>query len=123
MFKHEYRVRVVRLASGERLPVLVGPNGLPLFEPDVFAISALRARSHASNTIGNALRSILVFHLFLDLNKIDFERRLNEARLLSLAEIEYLVRLCRMSVEGIGQLTDIVEFEGQSPSVTKNPYD
>lgn len=38
----EYRVKVIRFASGERLPVLVDELGTPLFSPTLFAVTELR---------------------------------------------------------------------------------
>jgi integrase len=96
-----YLVKTVVAANGERLPVLMGPDGLPLFEPTLFALTEIRAKNRAANTIGNCLRGILVFYLFLDLNGINLRGRLTEGRLLSMGEIEDLVRLCRLPIEKI----------------------
>lgn len=38
-----YRVKTVKLASGEQLPVLLDSNGVPLFEPTLFALTEVRA--------------------------------------------------------------------------------
>jgi integrase len=87
--------------NGERLPILIGSDGLPLFEPTLFALTEIRAKNRSTNTIGNSLRAILVLYLFLDLNRIDLRGRLAEGRLLSMGEIEDLVRLCRLPIEKI----------------------
>ena len=101
MTQSRYQVKTVVAATGERLPILLGSDGLPLFEPTLFALTEIRAKNRAANTIGNSLRGILIFYLFLDLNGIDLRRRLTAGQLLSMGEIEDLVRLCRLPIESI----------------------
>ena len=101
MTRFGYRVKTVVSGNGERLPMLIGSDGAPLFEPTLFALCEIRARNRAANTIANSLRGILVFYLFLELNGIDLRRRLTEGRLLAMGEIEDLVRLCRLPIEEI----------------------
>ncbi len=101
MIQSGYQVRTVVMSNGERLPILKGRDGLPLFEPTLFALTEIRAKNRAANTIGNTLRGILVFYLFLDLNGLDLRNRLAGGQLLSLGEIEDLVRLCRLPIEKI----------------------
>jgi integrase len=101
-----YRVKTIITSSGERLPVLLGRDGLPMFEPTVFSLSEVRSRNRASNTIDSYLRSVMTFLLFLDLRSIDLESRLNEGYLLSLSEIEELVRICRLPLEKIHAMLD-----------------
>lgn len=88
-------------SSGERLPMLLSRDGLPMFDPTVFSLSEVRSRNRASNTIDSYLRSIMVFLLFLDLRNINLEERLKVGQLLSLGEIEELVGICRLPVEKI----------------------
>ncbi len=103
-----YRVSTVVSGNGERLPMLIGSDGVPLFEPTLFALTELRARNRAANTISNSLRGILVFYLFLDLNGIDLKRRLTEGCVLTMGEIEDLVRLCRLPIDEIvSQSTEV----------------
>ena len=104
-----YKVSTIVMSSGERLPMLLGADGLPMFEPTVFALSEIRARNLASNTIESYLRSVMVLLLFLGLRKIDIEGRLNDGRLLSLGEIEELTRFCRLPMERIQAMCDVAE--------------
>ena len=101
MTQSQYQVKTVVAVNGERLPILIGPDGLPLFEPTLFALTEIRAKNRAASTIGNSLRGILVFYLFLDLNGIDLRGRLTEGHLLSMGEVENLVRLCRLPIDSI----------------------
>lgn len=104
-----YRVKTIVTSSGERLPILLGRDGLPIFEATVFSLSEIRSRNRASNTIDSYLRSIMVFLLFLDLRNINLEERLNVGHLLTLGEIEDLVGICRLPVEQIHSLLDEVK--------------
>ena len=92
-------VRTIRLGSGERLPVLLDENGIPLFEPTLFVLSEVRGRNRSANTIASVLRSVMAFHRFLDLREIDLASRLSSGRLLSLGEVEDLARLCRFHLD------------------------
>jgi len=105
-----YRVATLKMASGERLPVLLDNAGQPLFKPTIYSLTELRARNLASNTINQALRSIMVLHLFLDGVGIELDVRMREGKLLSLAEIEALTRLCRLHINQA-----IQEHEPASP--------
>lgn len=99
MAQNPYAVRTIVMRSGERLPVLVTlVTGMPLFEPSVYALSELRATNKASNTIDQALRSIMLLQLFLDSNKIDIEARFQKGQIFSLGEIDELVRGCRLYI-------------------------
>ncbi len=97
--------------------MLLGVDGLPMFEPTVFALSEIRARNRASNTIESYLRSVMVLLLFLGLRKIDLPARLDEGRLLSPGEIEELTRICRLPMERIQAMRD----DGESQSVKVAP--
>ena len=96
-----YQIKTLVAANGERLPILMGSDGLPLFEPTLFVLTEIRARNRATNTIADSLRGILVFYLFLNLNRIDLRKRLAEGRLFSMGEIENLARLCRLPIKHI----------------------
>lgn len=112
-----YQVKTVVSGNGERLPMLIGSDGVPLFEPTLFALTEIRARNRAANTISNSLRGIMVFYLFLDLNGIDLRRRLTEGRVLAMGEIEDLVRLCRLPIEKITFVSNQVEPISASETV------
>ena len=113
-----YRVKLLKFSSGERFPLLLGAEGLPLFEPTVYALTELRARNQATNTINSALRAIQVFYLFLGIRGIDLSARLASTQLLSINEVEDLSRLCRLPVERlVAMLPDSVD-KVKSPTVT-----
>ncbi len=93
------------LGWGERLPILFDPAGEPMFAPTVFALTDVRGKNLAANTIGNVLRGVMAFHLFLDARGIDLDRRLDDGELLSLGEVEDLARLCRRPLTELDALS------------------
>lgn len=95
---------------------------MPLFEPTVYALTELRARNQATNTISSNLRSIQVFYIFLNLRGIDLSTRLSSGQILSLGEVEDLTRLCRLPVERLdAMLNDAtgVKERSKPPSLEK----
>lgn len=95
-----FAVRIVRVPSGERLPVLLDrSNGLPVFHPNLYALTELRQTNRASATIERTLREIAVLLDFLADAGINLSDRLRDGYLLSLWEIDGLARHCRESVE------------------------
>ncbi len=85
------RVKVVLCASGERLPLLIRrDDGLPVFLPNVFAISQVRARSRASNTIERCLRAVAFLLSFADQEGIDLQERVESGVLLEPNELDRL---------------------------------
>lgn len=109
----KYQVKTIVTSSGERLPMLLGRDGLPMFDPTVFSLSEVRSRNRASNTIDSYLRSVMVFLLFLDLRNINLYDRLKVGQLLSLGEIEELVGMCRLPVKRIHSMLDEVQVESK----------
>lgn len=112
-----YAIRTLVLRSGERLPVLFDRlAGEPLFEPTLYSLTELRARNLASNTIDQALRAIMVLHIFLNLRDIDFGQRLSNGNLLELGEIEELVRICRLPMKKLTTMAEGNSFDRSAPS-------
>lgn len=105
----EYRVKTTVLPDGERLAVLIGRDGLPIFSPTAYAVSELRGRNLALASISNSLRSLIVLQMFLESHDggIQLSERLAEGRVLSIAEIESLAQSCRLPIEQFrAQLND-----------------
>ena len=109
-----YRVKTVVLSSGERLPVLLDRDGQPMFAPTVFALTEVRGKNLAANTIGIVLRSVMAFQQFLDTRSIDLDGRFEGGELLSLGEVEDLARLCRRP------LTELAALSRSSEGTTLN---
>lgn len=109
MNRDRYRVKTVVTTTGERLPMLLNSDGMPLWGATVFSLTQHRARNRAANTIGNSLRALLVFHLFLDLRNIDLSARMADGLVLGMGEIEELVRLCKLPVHDISSMFETSE--------------
>lgn len=102
--QNPYQIRLLVLASGERFPLIVErATGVPLFKPTLYVLTMLRTKNHASATIYQHCLAIMILTLFLRLEKIDLDDRMTSGRLLSLPEIESLVRYCRMRVDDVLQ--------------------
>lgn len=97
-----YFIKTILTSIGERLPVLISrPSGMPLFDVAVWTVSELRGRHVASNTILQALRSLVFLFIVLDRKKIDLSQRLNESRFLDKSEIEEIITACSSTLESI----------------------
>jgi integrase len=100
--RNPYCVRIVTFSSGERAPLLmVGSTGEPLFQPTLYATTHLRARGRATETIHQALRSIMVLQLTLDRLGVNLDGRMAEGILLDRGEIDEIARACRLPLETI----------------------
>lgn len=77
----------------------VRETGLPLHQPSVWVLTELRGTNRASETIKQALRSVMVLYLALDAMKVNLAERLIAGELLSLSEIELLTRVCHATLE------------------------
>ncbi|MGQ3169834.1 MAG: site-specific integrase [Methylophilus sp.] len=101
---NQYRIKSIRLQTGERLPLLIDSSGIPLFEPTVFAISVLRGRNLASNTIKQALRGVMVLQTMLDRESINLDRRFEQGEFLTYGEIDRLVALTKLEMDAIWEI-------------------
>ena len=98
--ENPYRVKTVIAASGERLPMLLRRvDGLPLFDPTVYALTQIRGRSLAAASIERHLRAITHLELFAEIEGIDLEDRVRTGRLFSPNELDALVAAAGRPVE------------------------
>jgi len=72
--------------SGERLPLLLQPDGLPDQDATIYTTTVLRARSGSHNTLVQALYAILAIYRFVASRQIDLEERIRTAEFLRLYE-------------------------------------
>lgn len=94
-----FAVRTLLNPSGERLPILLHRStGMPIFYPNLYAITVLRQTNRASATIERSLREISILLDFLAIENIDLSGRMRSGSLLTLGEIDGLARNCRQSV-------------------------
>lgn len=72
---------------------------MPSLDATLYALTELRARNLASNSIERSLRAIAVLEAVISANDINLPARMLEGRLLDLHEVDLLVRLCRLPQE------------------------
>jgi integrase len=97
-----YAVRMVTFSCGERVPLLIAAStGQPLFQPTLYSTTQLRARGRATETMHQALRSIMVLQLILDRLSIDLDRRMVRGELMHRGEIDEIARACHFPLETI----------------------
>lgn len=89
------RIRVVVMDGGERFPVLMGADGVPLFRPTVWSVAMRRAVSVASATILSDLIALKLLYLWADDQGIALEERMLGGRYLSPGELNSLARTTR----------------------------
>jgi integrase len=112
-----FRVKNLKLQSGERLPVLVeAATGVPLWHPTLFALTELRATNRASATLRQATRAVMVAHQVFRHLGVDLEERLAAGRILELGEIEALAGLAGMTQEALDEL---LETETPAPTASR----
>lgn len=95
--------------------MLLDRDGMPMFDPTVFTLTELRGRNRSSNTIGIVLRSVMAFYLFLDARDIDLDARLSAGTVLSLGEVDDLVRRCRLPISRLVEMSGV--RKGSPPRV------
>ena len=88
------RLRTIVRPNGERLPLLLSSDGVPVFYPTLYSLSQLRARNLSRSAIAQHLRAIAHFQIFAEIHDIDIDKRLRKAMLLTPQEIDSLARSC-----------------------------
>ncbi|CCF98277.1 hypothetical protein B7R77_12300 [Ralstonia solanacearum K60] len=82
-----------RASTGEHFAILLCEDDgrqLPLYWPNLFASTQLRARSLATNTILRVLRNLGLLYQWAALNEIDLDQTLVHGGFLSLSQVELL---------------------------------
>lgn len=93
-----FRIRTVVFASGERMPLLLDGDGVPLFAPTLFISTEVRARSRSANTMEQALRAIMALYHHCHSVGIDIEERIRSGEMLTIAEIDGLTDTVRCPI-------------------------
>ena len=77
------------LQGGERLPMVMGNDNIPLLYPNLYVVSMLRKKD-AMNTIKAKCRSIMQMYQWCQENEISIEDRFKTGHILAMQEIESL---------------------------------
>lgn len=99
----KYKVRLLVMSSGERLPVLCTYDGQPMTEPTLYALTELRAQGRSSATIRHALEAIMVLHMTLDQQQIDLNARMRAGKHLQIHEVDLIARCANRPIRAFGQ--------------------
>jgi integrase len=101
----QYCVKKLTFDSGERFPMLASAEtGLPLWNPNLYLVTQLRASNRASATLLQAARAIKVAYQVMDYLQIDPDERLAAGWLLKVGELDELVDLAGRSQRGLDAL-------------------
>jgi hypothetical protein len=88
--KAPLRVKLLVSKRGERFPVLLADDGMPLFYPTVYE-AAMRRQVHlASATLSIDLSAIKFLYTWAALNNVDFEKRFHQGEFLDTSEVQSL---------------------------------
>lgn len=93
LLKHEgsfrLKVALVVFSDGERCPMLIKDDGIPLFDPTVWSITRYRQKS--ASTVEQALRGAMLIHLFCWRQGIDLAERVRAGTFFEVGELDALV--------------------------------
>lgn len=78
--------------NGERFPILLGTEGVPLFFPTVYETTMRRQVNLASATLSADLSAIKFLYSWAAQKNIDIEKRFHQGECLTVSEIENLTK-------------------------------
>ncbi|WP_271007843.1 tyrosine-type recombinase/integrase [Paucibacter sp. B51] len=94
-----FQIRLLVMASGERLPLLCDAAGQPLDAPLLYTLTELRARGLSTATIRHAAQAIKVLLQTLAQQNIVLELRLMQGEFLQLHEVDLVVREAALAAD------------------------
>jgi integrase len=111
-----YRMKTVVMDGGERLPMLLRrADGMPLFDPAVYALTQVRGRSQSSATIERHIRAVMQLLAFAEAEGIDLDERIWTGRLLTMNELDALAEAAARPIE------TLVERLAERQAATRPP--
>lgn len=90
--------------------MLLDSDGKPHLSATLFSIVEVRAKNKSASTIDGYLRSIMVFLIFQEYRNINLDSRLQSGQILSIGEIEELIRICRLPMKDIYAILNEIQF-------------
>lgn len=114
--KSPWRIEMIRLQNGENYPLLINrKDGLPLFNPTVYATSMVRNKGLAESTTKSNLRAIMFSFGWGARHGINIEERFHNGEFLKLHEIESLCKEVRLRYDKLYEdIPDSIFSEKQS---------
>lgn len=86
------KTKMLVFKNGERFPVLLGNDGIPLFYPTVYETAMRRQVNVASATLSADLIAIKFLYSWATQINIDIEKRFHQGEFLTVSEIENLTK-------------------------------
>ena len=71
-----YRVRMIVMEGGERFPLLVADDGVPLFRPTAWMVTVRRPAGLAANTLQANCYALKFLYFWAEANGVDIEARM-----------------------------------------------
>lgn len=99
----DFQTRVIRMSSGERLPLLLAANGVPIFLPTTWLLAMRRTGDVASATLLMDCFHLKSLYRWALKNQIDLERRMLDGNYLTQAERTSLKDACKEQLSEIHQ--------------------
>jgi len=93
------KTKMLVLKNGERFPILLGDDGIPLFYPTVYEAVMRRQINLASATLSADLCAIKFLYSWAKHRHIDLEERFHKAQFLTLKEIDDLADAFKSRVD------------------------
>lgn len=90
--KFECSLRLVTFSDGERYPLLLDGQGVPLWYPTLFTTTQVRNASKAPNTMAAVLSAIRVLMTWTQVRNVDLVSRFSRREFLNEQELESLCR-------------------------------
>ena len=89
--------------------LLCKESGSPLWHPNLFLVTELRAAGLATNTLEHAARAVMIAHQVFRHLGIDIHDRINDGRLFTLGEVELLTKLVGLRQDELDALSQMDE--------------
>lgn len=96
------QVRMIVMERGERLPLLIGEDGVPLFLPTKWLLTMRRPAHPAANTLQANCFALKFLYLWAEQRGIDVESRLLSGSFLRSHEIASLADAAALPLDAIG---------------------
>ncbi len=105
-----YRSRWIRHPDGERLVLLLGPDGLPVALVCIFLVARYRNTGRTPNTQQSVVGALTILYEWAFANDIDLHRRFLEGRFLDVRETDGLIRAASVAKRQPASVPNIVQL-------------
>ena len=105
------KTKMLIFKSGERFPVLLGNDGIPLFYPTVYETAMRRQVNLASATLSADLSAIKFIYSWAAQKNIDIEKRFHQGEFLTVSEIENLTKAFKFRSDHYFENVDILTVD------------